>query len=133
MKTRVTTALSLCLLLLTLGAGPTNPVHGLAGTTWHTVRIDGDGLFFVIRDIGIRFEDDQRFTAAVRFLDGQQSTKTGRYQVTKKGTLLLTIEGLNTEKILTVRRVGRDLVIHDKAFDVTLRLAPGKMEEERWF
>ena len=97
------------------------------------MRIDGDGLFFVIRDIGIRFDDDTHFTAAVRFLDGHQSSKKGTYRVTKSGTLLLSIEGLGKDKSLTVRRVGRDLIVRDQAFDVTLRLAPGKMEEESWF
>ena len=133
MKNRVVTACLLCLLPLTLGAGPPSLLEGLAGTTWHTVRIDGDGLFFVIRDVGIRFDDDQRFTAAVRFIDGHQSSSTGRYRVTKAGTLLLSIEGLGKEKLLTLRRAGRDLIIRDQSFDVTVRLAPGKMEEERWF
>ena len=30
-------------------ANPAAPGDGLVGTTWHTVRIDGDALFFVIR------------------------------------------------------------------------------------
>jgi hypothetical protein len=31
------------------------------------------------------------------------------------------------------RRQGGDLIVQDRAFDVTVRLAPGKVEEERWF
>ena len=114
-------------------ATPAAPGDGLVGTTWHTVRIDGDALFFVIRDVGIRFEDQGRFVAAVRFIDGQQTSKTGTYRVVKPGTILLTIEGLGNAKQVQFRRQGRDLIVQDRAYDVTVRLAPGKLEEERWF
>jgi hypothetical protein len=114
-------------------ATPAAPGDGLVGTTWHTVRIDGDALFFVIKDVGIRFEDQGRFVAAVRFIDGQQTSKTGTYRVVKPGTIGLTIEGLGKAKELQFRRQGRDLIVQDKAYDVTVRLAPGKLEEERWF
>ena len=114
-------------------ATPAAPGDGLVGTTWHTVRIDGDALFFVIKDVGIRFEDQGRFVAAVRFIDRQQTSKTGTYRVVKPGTILLTIEGLGNAKQVQFRRQGRDLVVQDRAYDVTVRLAPGKMEEERWF
>ena len=114
-------------------ATPAAPGDGLVGTTWHTVRIDGDALFFVIKDVGIRFEDQGRFVAAVRFIDGQQTSKTGTYRVMKPGTILVTIEGLGNAKQVQFRRRGRDLIVRDHAYDVTVRLAPGKMEEERWF
>jgi hypothetical protein len=114
-------------------ASPADARDGLVGTTWHTVRIDGEALFFVIKDVGIRFEDQGRFVAAVRFIDGQQTSKTGTYRVVKSGTILLTIEGFGNAKELRFRRQGRDLVVQDKAYDVTVRLAPGKLEEERWF
>ena len=114
-------------------ATPAAPGDGLVGTTWHTVRIDGDALFFVIKDVGIRFEDQGRFVAAVRFIDRQQTSKTGTYRVVKPGTIGLTIEGLGKAKELQFRRQGRDLIVQDKAYDVTVRLAPGKLEEERWF
>ena len=114
-------------------ATPAAPGDGLVGTTWHTVRIDGDALFFVIKDVGIRFEDQGRFVAAVRFIDGQQTSKTGTYRVVKPGTILLTIEGLGNAKQVQFRRQGRDLIVQDRAYDVTVRLAPGKLEEERWF
>ena len=114
-------------------ATPAAPGDGLMGTTWHTVRIDGDALFFVIKDVGIRFEDQGRFVAAVRFIDGQQTSKTGTYRVVKPGTIGLTIEGLGKAKELQFRRQGRDLIVKDLAYDVTVRLAPGKLEEERWF
>jgi hypothetical protein len=123
--------------MLALGAAreatPAAPGDGLVGTTWHTVRIDGDALFFVIKDVGIRFEDQGRFVAAVRFIDGQQTSKTGTYRVVKPGTIGLTIEGLGKAKEVQFRRQGRDLIVRDRAYDVTVRLAPGKMEEERWF
>ena len=45
----------------------------------------------------------------------------------------LTIEGLGKAKELRFRRQGRDLIVQDRAYDVTVRLAPGKLEEERWF
>ena len=114
-------------------ATPAAPGDGLVGTTWHTVRIDGDALFFVIKDVGIRFEDQGRFVAAVRFIDRQQTAKTGTYRVVKPGTILLTIEGLGNAKQVQFRRQGPDLIVQDRAYDVTVRLAPGKMEEERWF
>ena len=114
-------------------ATPAAPGGGLVGTTWHTVRIDGDALFFVIKDVGIRFEDQGRFVAAVRFIDRQQTAKTGTYRVVKPGTILLTIEGLGNAKQVQFRRQGPDLIVQDRAYDVTVRLAPGKMEEERWF
>ena len=114
-------------------ASPADARDGLVGTTWHTVRIDGDALFFVIRDVGIRFEDQGRFVAAVRFVDGQQTSKTGTYRVVKPGSILLTIEGLGKAKELQFRRQGQDLIVQDRAYHVTVRLAPGKLEEERWF
>ena len=114
-------------------ATPAAPGDGLVGTTWHTVRIDGDSLFFVVKDVGIRFEDRGRFVAAVRFIDGQQTSKTGTYRVVRPGTILLTIEGLGKAKEAQFRRQGRDLIVQDRAYDVTVRLAPGKLEEERWF
>jgi hypothetical protein len=114
-------------------ATPAAPGDGLVGTTWHTVRIDGDALFFVIKDVGIRFEDQGRFVAAVRFIDRQQTSKTGTYRVVKPGTIVLTIEGLGNAKQVQFRRQGSDLILQDRAYDVTVRLAPGKMEEERWF
>ena len=114
-------------------ATPAAPGDGLVGTTWHTVRIDGDALFFVIKDVGVRFEDQGRFVAAVRFIDGQQTSKTGTYRVVKPGTIGLTIEGLGNAKQVQFRRQGPDLIVQDRAYDVTVRLAPGKMEEERWF
>ena len=114
-------------------ATPAAPGDGLVGTTWHTVRIDGDALFFVIKDVGIRFEDQGRFVAAVRFIDGQQTSKKGTYRVMKPGTILLTIEGLGNAKQVQFRRQGPDLIVQDRAYDVTVRLAPGKLEEERWF
>ena len=114
-------------------ATPAAPGDGLVGTTWHTVRIDGDALFFFVKDVGIRFEDQGRFVAAVRFIDGQQTSKTGTYRVVKPGTIGLTIEGLGKAKQVQFRRQGKDLIVQDRAYDVTVRLAPGKLEEERWF
>jgi hypothetical protein len=112
---------------------PSGPVTAFAGTTWHSVRIDGDTLFFAIRDIGIRFEDSTRFVAAVRLLDGQQVSRTGSYRLTGEGTMILAIDGLLKATQVRFRRDGQDLVIQDAAYDATLRLAPGKMKEERWF
>jgi hypothetical protein len=69
----------------------------------------------------------------VRYIDGQQTSKTGTYRVVKPGTIGLTIEGLGKAKEVQFRRQGRDLIVQDRAYDVTVRLAPGKLEEERWF
>ena len=133
----ITRAIALLTALLLLTAVPradsAAPKDALAGTTWHTVRIDGDALFFVIKDVGVRFEDGGRFVAAVRYIDGQQTTRTGTYRLVKPGIARVAIDGLGSPKELRFRRQGRDLIIQDPAFDVTVRLAPGKMEEERWF
>ena len=51
----------------------------------------------------------------------------------KPGTILLTIEGLGNAKQVQFRRQGRDLIVQDRAHDITVRLAPGKLEDERWF
>ena len=51
----------------------------------------------------------------------------------KAGALLLAIDGLGKPKELRFRRQGKDLIVQDRAYDVTVRLAHGKMEEERWF
>ena len=127
----------LCLLALGIGAAgdvtAAGSRTGLEGTTWHTVRIDGDALFFFIREVGLRFEDNGRFVAAVRLIDGQQESRKGTYRVAGPGTLQVTIDGLGKPKQVTFRRQGADLIVRDHAFDVTVRLAPGKMEEERWF
>lgn len=123
--------------MLALGAAreatPAAPADGLAGTTWHTVRVQGDALFFFVKDVGVRFEAQGRFVAAVRFIDGQQTSRTGTYRVVKPGTMRLTIDGLGQAKELAFRRQGRDLIVQDPAYDVTARLAPGKLEEESWF
>jgi hypothetical protein len=134
---RVVAACLLCVVPLALGGAravdPSSQAGGLAGTTWHTVRIEGEALFFVIREVGVRFEDGGRFAAAVRFIDGQQQSRTGTYRVPAPGTLVVTIEGLGKPKQVAYRRQGIDLIVHDRVHDVTVRLAPGKMEEERWF
>lgn len=133
---RVMAAMLLVGMLLTTTAREVDSASAgdsLAGTTWHTVRIDGDALFFFIRDVGIRFEQGGRFTAAVRFIDGQQGSRTGSYQIVKPGTALLSIDGLGKPKPIQFRRQGKDLIIQDRAYDVKVRLAPGKMEEEHWF
>jgi hypothetical protein len=98
-------------------ATPAAPSDGLVGPTWHTVRIDGDALFFVIKDVGIRFEDQGRFVAAVRFIDRQQTSKTGTYRVVKPGTILLTIEGLGNAKQVQFRRQGPDHLDRNRVDD----------------
>jgi hypothetical protein len=114
------------------GKTPTTSSHlALAGTTWHTVHIDGDALFFFIEELGVRFEKDGRFAARVRFLDRQQTLKTGTYRV-EGGTVTVTIDGGKPKRIEYWTDHG-NLIVRDKAYDVTARLAPGKMEDEGWF
>jgi hypothetical protein len=133
---RTLAACLLGVLALALGgartSAPPGQDGGLAGTTWHTVRIAGEAMFFVVHEVGVRFEEGGRFAAAVRFIDGQQQSRTGTYRVPAPGTLVLTIEGLGKPKELKFQRQGADLIVRDHAYDVTVRLAPGKMEEERW-
>jgi hypothetical protein len=115
-----------------IGKSPTtsSPL-ALAGTTWHTVHIDGDALFFLIDELGVRFEKDGRFAARLRFVDRQQTVKTGTYRV-EGGTMIVTIGGGKPKEIEYWTDQG-NLIVRDKAYDVTARLAPGKMEDEGWF
>jgi hypothetical protein len=115
------------------GGGLATPSLSVAGTTWHSVHIDGDALFFVVREIGIRFEDQTRFAAAVRLIDGGQSSRRGTYRIVAPGTMLLTIDGAQKPKEVGFSRDGNDLIVHDRAYDVRARLAPGGMQDERWF
>lgn len=116
----------------TSAEAPTIGAHSaLAGTAWHTVHIDGDALFFVIDELGVRFEKDGRFAARVRFVDGQHSIKKGRYRVEGR-TMIVTIDSGKPKEIEYWTDRG-DLIVRDKAYDVTARLAPGKMEDEGWF
>lgn len=110
---------------------PTGSPAALAGTTWHTVHVDGGALFFLIDEVAVRFDKDGRFAARVRFIDGQHSIKTGTYRVAGR-TILVTINGGKPKEI--EYRIDRgDLIIRDKAYDVTARLVPGKMEDAGWF
>jgi hypothetical protein len=111
---------------------PTASSHlPLVGTTWHTVHIDGDALFFFVEELGVRFEKGGRFAARVRFVDRQQTVKMGTYRV-EGGTIIVTIDGGKPKTIEYWTDHG-NLIVRDKAYDVTARLAPGKMEDEGWF
>ncbi len=113
------------------GESPTNrSPFVLAGTTWHTVHVDGDALFFLIDEIGVRFEKDGRFAARVRYVDGQQAIKTGTYRV-EGHTMIVTVNGGRPKRIEYWTDHG-NLIVRDKAYDVTARLTPGKMEDEGW-
>jgi hypothetical protein len=139
--TRVTQPLALWVLLLVASISPSSasgeapkansPPFALAGTTWHTIHIDGDALFFLIDELGVRFEKDGRFVARVRFIDGQHARKTGTYRV-EDATIFVTIDGVAKPKEIQYWTDGGYLIACDKAYDVTVRLAPGKMEDEGW-
>jgi hypothetical protein len=60
------------------------------------------------------------------------SASTGTYRV-EDGTIIVTINGLGKAKEIQYWTDGGNLMVRDKAYDVTARLAPGKMEEEGWF
>jgi hypothetical protein len=139
--TRMTQPLVLSVLLLFASAS-SNPAAGgspkirshpiaLAGTAWHTIHIDGDALFFLIDELGVRFGTDGRFVARVRFVDGQHARKTGTYRV-KDATIFVTIDGVTKPKEIQFWTDGNYLIARDKAYDVTVRLAPGKMQDESW-
>lgn len=49
------------------------------------------------------------------------------------GTMLLMIDGAGKPKEVGFARDGSDLIVHDRAYDVRARLAPGRMQDERWF
>ena len=98
MRTLSTIAIIASLLAVTSQASPTTSRDDFAGTTWHIVRIDADALFFVVKDVGIRFEQGGRFVAAVRFIDGQQTSKMGTYRIVRPGTIMLAIDGLGKPK-----------------------------------
>lgn len=108
-----------------------SPPLSLAGTAWHTARIEGDALFLLVDEIGLRFERDGRFAARVKFIDGQQATRTGTYRL-EGATALVTVEGIPKVKVVHFTSDGADLIVRDPAYDVTARLVPGEIEE-RWF
>lgn len=104
----------------------------LAGTSWHTIHIEGDSLFFLIDEIGVRFGNDDRFAARVRLVDRQQISKSGTYR-TEGSTLIITIDGASAPKIIQYSMQGPDLIASDKAFGVTVKLVPGTMAADDWF
>jgi hypothetical protein len=73
-----------------------------------------------------------QLVARVRFVDGQHERKTGTYRV-KDATILVTIDGAAKPKEIQFWTDGDYLIARDKAYDATVRLAPGKMEDETWF
>jgi hypothetical protein len=88
-------------------------------------------MFFVVEELGVRFGTDGRFVARVRFVDGQRARKTGTYRV-KGATIFATSDGATKPKEIQFWTDGAYLIARDKAYDVTVRLAPGKMEDEGW-
>ena len=48
-------------------------------------------------------------------------------------TIFVTIDGVAKPKEIQYWTDGEYLIARDKAYDVTVRLAPGKMEDEGWF
>ncbi len=113
------------------GKGPSNRLPSLAGTAWHTRDVDGGPLLFVVKGVGVRFLDDTNFSATVRFIDEQKTTRTGTYAIAD-GYVTFFIEGYGKQKA-RIWADGGDLVVKDQAYDASARLVRGKMEDSGWF
>lgn len=103
----------------------------LPGTAWHTRDARG-ALFFVLRGIGVRFEQDGKFVATVRFIDDQTTRRSGTYALEGKGYVTFEIDGLGKQRVRCWAD-GSDLIVRDEARDVTARLVPGAMTDTSWF
>jgi len=99
--------------------------------TWHTVSIDGDCLFLIIREVRLTLQANGRFIASVRFRDDSVKTMPGTFRL-KPGHLLdfhdpaAGQDGLLQYKIYDK---GNKLRLRDEKFSVTVDLtrmqAPG--------
>lgn len=112
-------------------AGESWVLPKLPGTAWHTRDASG-ALFFVLRGIGVRFEQDGRFVATVRFIDDQTTRRSGTYAVAGDGYVTFEIAGLEKQRVRCWTD-GPDIVVYDEARDVTARLVPGAMTDTSWF
>ncbi|MFM7144032.1 MAG: hypothetical protein ACKO2K_19175 [Alphaproteobacteria bacterium] len=108
-----------------------NALPRLAGTTWHTRNVEGGPLLFVVKGVGVRFVDDKNFSATVRFVDDQKTTKTGTYAI-EDGYVTFVVEGLGKQKARIWSDAG-DIVVKDEAYDASARLVRGTMEDSSWF
>lgn len=119
------------------GGGGGNPVPAspaapsLAGTAWHTRGVEGP-LFFVIREVGVKFGADGTFRARVLFVDEEKTERSGTYVLEGPDHMTLSISGLAPQK-LRYWRDGKDVMLRDEAHDVTARFVPGPMTETGWF
>jgi len=86
----------------------------------------------MIDEIGLQFHDDGQFAARVRFVDGQQIVKSGTYSV-NGDTITVMVKGNPQPKRIQYSISDGMMIARDTAFDVTVRLVPGKMTEEHWF
>ena len=113
------------------GSGGAIPAPSLAGTAWHTRSVEGP-LFFVIREVGVKFGGDGTFRARVLFVDEQKTERTGTYALEGPDRMTLSIPGL-TPQTLRFWKEGPDIMLRDEAHDVTARFVPGPMTDTGWF
>lgn len=122
------------LLLLALapsahGADPASPappagVPAVLLGTWHTVSIDGDCLFLIIREVRLTLREDGRFVASVRFRDDSVKTLPGTFRV-KPGHLLEFHDPAAGQDGLLQYKLhdkGNKLRLRDEKFSVTVDL-----------
>jgi len=133
-----TTGLPCVLLVVTLllcpGSLPASPAASHAKVpghvppnlvgTWHTVSIDGDCLFLIIREVRLTLQTDGRFIASVRFRDDSVKSMTGSFQVKPDHMLVFQSPSAGQDGLLRyqVRDKDRKLRVHDEKFSVTVDL-----------
>ena len=88
----------------------------------------GDALFRIVRGVEIDLTANGRFTALVRFTDGETETKTGRYSVASD-RITFTLPGEKARDSGTYRIEGKTLTFHDDSFGVTVEVAKGKAKD----
>jgi hypothetical protein len=92
--------------------------------TWHTVSIDGDCLFLIIREVRLTLQADGRFLASVQFRDDSLKSMTGSFQVKPDHLLLFHSPSAGQDGMLRyqMQDQGRKLHVHDEKFSVTVDL-----------
>jgi len=112
------------------GAGPASPAPAPAAPevpadlvgTWHTVSVDGDCLFLIIREVRVTLKSDGRFVGSVRFRDDSVKALAGSFRVGPHHLLAVRDPASGEEGAFRyeVRDQGRKLRLHDEKFSVSV-------------
>lgn len=130
---RIALPFALALSLLATPTPAADPSPKLPGTVWHSRKVDGSALLFVVEQVGLHLGTDGTFVAAIRLLDGQTMRRDGTYSVDDEGYVTMTVPGLGKPQRVRYWGDGGDMLAQDPAYDITVRFVPGAMEEGHWF